>query len=67
MIHLGQVKSGQTIQGSNINTILMEIEAQERLIKYQKAYKITDFEIDVLKNNLQDYKTKLENLLGGGE
>jgi 5-bromo-4-chloroindolyl phosphate hydrolysis protein len=49
-----------------INNYLMEIEAKDRLIKYQKAYKITDYEIDVLKETLNEYKIKLENLKKGG-
>ena len=67
LIHLGQVKSGRTIQGNDINNILMEIEAQERLIKYQKAYKITDYEVGVLQQNLENYKIILKNLIERGE
>jgi len=44
----------------------MEIEAKERLIKYQKAYKITDYEIGILKEVLNEYITELENLRKGG-
>ena len=66
LIHYGQIKSGRTIINSAENNILMEIEAKQRLIKYQKAYKITDYEIDVLKETLNDYIIELENLKKGG-
>ena len=62
LIHYGQLKSGRAVEGNAENQLLMEIEAQERLIKYQKAYKITDYEVEILKDNLNDYNIKLENL-----
>ena len=65
LIHLGQIKSGKTIQENKENNLLMEIEAQERLIKHQKAYGITDFEIEVLKNNCDMYRNELIKLRGG--
>ena len=67
LIHYGQLKSGRAVYGDNINTVLLEIEAQERLIKYKKAYKITDEEIAILKSNLNEYKILLEKLQGEGE
>ena len=65
LIHYGQVKSGRAIAGNDKNNLLMEIEAKEQLIKYQNAYKITDYEIEVLTNVLGDYKILLENLMKG--
>ena len=41
---------------------MLEIEAKEKLIKYQKAYKITDYEIEVISDVLETYKTALGNL-----
>ncbi|MCL2816116.1 MAG: hypothetical protein FWD23_16100, partial [Oscillospiraceae bacterium] len=61
----GQIKSGMAVEGHAENNILMEVQAKEKLIKYQKAYKITDYEIDVIKNSISEYKEKLENLKKG--
>jgi hypothetical protein len=66
LIHYGQIKSGRTVINDESNNYLMEIEAKERLIKYQKAYKIADYEIDILKEVLNEYTIKLENLKRGG-
>ena len=44
------------------NNLLMEIEAKERLIKHRKAYQITDYEIEVLTDVLNQYKMMLEDL-----
>ena len=66
LIHYGQIKSGQTVEGDKENQLIMEIEAQKRLIKYQKSYKITDYEVEILQNNLNDYNKKLKNLKKGG-
>jgi hypothetical protein len=65
LIHLGQIRSGRVIRGDDINNILMEIEAQERLIKYKRAYKITDYEIGILEENLENYIMMLKKLKGG--
>ena len=66
LIHYGQFRRGNIDISSKSDIIKNEIEAQERLIKYQKAYKITDYEIEVLKNNLGIYKAKLEMIMNGG-
>jgi hypothetical protein len=62
LIHYGQIKSGRAIQGDKQNELLLEIEAKERLIKYRKAYNITDYEIEVLQSVLKQYKALLNNL-----
>jgi len=62
LIHYGQVKSGRAILGDDKNNLIMEIEAKERLIKYRNAYKITDYEIEILTEVLNDYKTLLKNM-----
>ena len=66
LIHYGQLKRGTVNTESKRDIIQKEIEAQEKLIKYQKAYKITDYEIEVLKNNLEHYRIKLEIIINGG-
>ena len=65
LIHYGQVKSGRAVVGDAENYYLMEIEAQERLIKYQNAYRITDYEIEILTGNLEFYKIQLAELRKG--
>jgi SPP1 gp7 family putative phage head morphogenesis protein len=62
LIHYGQINSGRAIYGDKNNNLLLEIEAKERLIKNQKAYKITDYEIGILKNTLDEYKKELDLL-----
>ena len=62
LIHYGQLKNGRAILENEKNNLLLEIEAKERLLKYQKAYKITDYEIEVLTNVLNNYKMRLENI-----
>ena len=66
LIHYGQIKSGRAIENNVANNILMEIEAKKRLIKYQKAYKITDYEINITKNVLQYYEIMLDKIRNGG-
>ena len=66
LIHYGQIKSGRAIEGNKENNLLMEIEAQERLLKYRKAYRITHFETEVLTNNLNHYRKQLQELKNGG-
>jgi len=66
MIHLGQIKKGRAVENDKKNNILLEIEAKERLIKYQKAYKITDYEISNINEALNHYKVLLNNLRNGG-
>jgi hypothetical protein len=53
--------------GNKENMILMEIEAQEKLLRNQKAYRITQFEAEILTNNLNWYKIQLDDLKKGGE
>ena len=65
LIHYGQIKRGGTIIDDEKNNILMEIEAKERLIKYKKAYRITESEIETLTDGLEYYKIKLKGILRG--
>ena len=64
LIHYGQIRSGRVKHGDEGNRLMLEIEAQERLLKCQKAYKITEYEVGVLTENLNQYKLMLERLLG---
>jgi len=66
IIHYGQIKGGRAAWGDRENILLMEIEAKEKLIKYYKAYQITDYEVEVLTNVLNYHKVELEELRGGG-
>ena len=66
LIHYGQVINKRAIFGDAENMLLMEIEAQERLMANQRAYKITSFEMEILTKNLQWYKIQLEKMKKGG-
>jgi len=66
LIHYGQVRSGRAVYGDEENMLLMEIEAQKRLLAFRGAYKITPFEVEILTNNLNWYTIQLENLRKGG-
>ena len=66
LIHYGQLKRRGFNTSSPVDVIKMEIEAQEKLIKYRRAYKITDEEIEILTKNLNWYLTKLSELEKGG-
>jgi len=66
LIHYGQVKSGRAIFGNHQNNLEMEIEAKDKLLRNQRAYGITDFEVELLTSTLQKYKIELETLRKGG-
>ena len=66
LLHYGQIKNGRAIYGNRQNELILEIEAKEKLIKNQKAYKITDYEVEILKNVLNEYKTEWGTLQKGG-
>ena len=65
LIHIGQIQSGRAIPYDKENEIEMEIEAKERLIKNKDAYKITDYEVEVLTAHLNSYKIQLDELRMG--
>ena len=64
LIHSTQYKQGRN-DGTYENRLLMEIEAQEKLIKYQKAYGISDVENEQTKKALIDYYKELANFRKG--
>ncbi len=61
LIHTYQYKTGM-IDGTERSRILAEIEAQEKLIKHSKSYKLTEPEIAQTQKALYNYRLDLENL-----
>lgn len=64
LIHATQYRQGKN-DGSYKQRLLCEIEAQEKLIKYQKAYKLTPVEVKQTEQALKSYRKELEDLLKG--
>ena len=64
LIHSTQYKQGRN-DGTYENRLLMEIEAQEKLIKYQKIYGISDVENEQTKKALKNYYEEFENFRKG--
>lgn len=65
LIHSAQYKSGRN-DGSTKARLLCEIEAQEKLLKYQNTYKLTTAEIELTEHNLENYRKDLAKLLKEG-
>lgn len=59
LIHTNQYKTGEN-DGSYLSRLKCEIAAQEKLLKYSKAYKLTDVEIRQTQNALKEYKKELK-------
>lgn len=66
LIHATQWRKNRN-DGSLESRLRCEIEAQERLLKNQKAYKLTKPEISQTEKALKAYKKQLDGLLKGGE
>jgi len=66
LIHATQYRQGKN-DGSYKSRLLCEIEAQEKLLKYQKSYKLTKAEIVQTQKALKEYQEELEKLVKGGE
>ena len=62
LIHYGQLIGGRVIEGDVENNLLLEIEAKERLLKNRKAYRITDYEVEILTDILNNYKAQLDDI-----
>jgi len=62
-IHIGQLRRG-AYDGSKMSNILCEIEAKEKIIKYQSAYGVTDAEIQYVKAILEDDYRALSQIRG---
>ena len=65
LIHATQYRTGQN-DGSYLKRLECEIEAQEKLLKYSKAYKLTDKEVRQTKHALTAYKKELAEYLKNG-
>lgn len=64
LIHATQYRNGKN-DGSERARLLCEIEAQEKLLKYQSAYKLTAAEVVQTGAALKKYKRDLKRLEGG--
>ena len=62
LIHYGQIRNGRVIEGDIENNLALEIEAKERLIKNRKAYRITDYEVGILTDILNEYRIQLDTM-----
>lgn len=62
LIHATQYRLGKN-DGTELSRILNEIEAQKKLIKYKKAYKITDIEDFNTKKALSFYIQKYKEYM----
>lgn len=66
LIHATQYRIGEN-DGTYESRLRCEISAQEKLLKYQKAYKLTMQEVKQTEKALRDYTKELEELLRKGE
>lgn len=60
LIHTAQFKNGKN-DGSYLSRLNCEIEAQEKLLRYAKAYNLTKNEIKQTRIALKNYKKELRN------
>lgn len=58
LIHTFQYRTGEN-DGSYESRLKCEIAAQKKLIKYSKAYRLTDKEIEQTKKALESYEIEL--------
>ena len=67
LIHATQYKQGMN-DGSYRSRLECEIAAQEKLLRYSRAYKLTDLEIKQTKQALEEYQAELKAYdIKGGE
>ncbi len=64
-IHTHQYKTGEN-DGSYESRLKCEIAAQKKLIKYSKAYKLTDKEITQTQRALETYENELKEYYKNG-
>ena len=64
LIHSAQYRDGK-IDGSALNIVPCEIEGKEKLIRYAKAYKLSNAEVTETKALLQREYERLKMLQGG--
>ena len=65
LIHATQYRNGEN-DGSYINRLKCEISAQKKLIKYSKAFKLTNNEIIQTKKALAAYEKELSEYIKNG-
>ena len=61
LIHTAQYRDGK-IGATRKSRVICEIEAQKKLLKYAKAYKLTSREIEQTKRALSGYEKELEEI-----
>lgn len=66
LIHTTQFRNGKN-DGTRMARLSCEIEAQEKLLKYKKAYRLTDAEVRQTESALKAYKKELDDFLKGDE
>lgn len=64
LIHATQFRNGEN-DGSYESRLRCEISAQNKLLKYQKAYRLTKQEIKQTEKALKAYQSELDELLKG--
>ena len=66
LIHLTQINKMQTTISDGkaffIELAQKEIDAKEKLLRNSRAYGITDYEIDIIRNSINDYQQRLRRL-----
>ena len=65
LIHATQYRNGEN-DGSYISRLRCEIEAQKKLIKYSKAYKLTEVEVIQTKEALKAYEDEYRSYIKKG-
>lgn len=66
LIHATQYRLGKN-DGTYVSRLMCEIEAQERMLKYSKEYKLTENEIKQTEKALVSYKKELADYKNGGD
>ena len=66
LIHLGQILDGRAKENDMENKLMLEIEAKQRLLKNRLAYGLTDFEVEVTTQSLNNYLRQLEDFRKAG-
>lgn len=66
LIHATQYRLGKN-DGTYVSRLMCEIEAQEKLLKYSKEYKLTENEIKQTEKALISYRKELADYKNGGD
>ena len=63
LIHVNQIRRGGMVDSSDKREYLRrEIEANEKVLKNKKAYKLTELDVESIENNLAGYYRELKEL-----